>query len=136
MIVLDDSLDEHDVLQPIKKWAKGKIVFLRELKPGSVIKDEAVPKLLARQRRPTFITANIADFWLKVPAHSRYCIICFPLPSPRQPEIPGLLRRLLQIPEFRTQRARMGRVIRVSNMGIQHYQIGRRIVRIRPWVEA
>jgi hypothetical protein len=43
MIVLDDSMDAQDVFDPLKRWVKGKVVFLGELRPGTLIKDEAIP---------------------------------------------------------------------------------------------
>ena len=96
MIVLDDNLNEKRVRQPVALWAKGAVAYLRELRPGVVIKDEAVPALLVQRRNPTFITTNVQDFWGKIAAHKRYCIICVPLPNNRQLEIPALLARLFR----------------------------------------
>ena len=51
---------------------------MRELRPGSVIKDEAVPTILCQHRNATFVTTNVSDFWRRAPAHARYCIVCVP----------------------------------------------------------
>jgi len=133
MIVLDDSLDAHDVLVPLRQWARGRVLFLRELRPGSVIKDEAVPSLLRRHKHAVFVTTNVGDFWRRVPAYARYCIICVCLPNERQWEIPTFIRRLFQQPEFRTGAARMGRVIRLTDMRIEWYQAARSLGQSAEW---
>ena len=133
MIVLDENLDESDVLAPVKRWAKGKVVSIRELRAGTKIKDEAIPMLLAQQKQPTFVTTNEKDFWRRVPANRRYCIICLPLPNKRQGEIPDLLHRLFRLPDFKTKSARMGKVARVSEAEIQFYQAGDETVRVMEW---
>jgi len=133
MIVLDENLDESDVLAPVKRWAKGKVVSIRELRAGTKIKDEAIPMLLAQQKQPTFVTTNEKDFWRRVPANRRYCIICLLLPNERQGEISDLLRRLFRLPDFKTKSARMGKVGRVSEAGIQFYQAGDETMRSVEW---
>ena len=40
----------------IEKWYRGVVRFVIELRPGSVIKDDAVSKLLRKRNRPTFVT--------------------------------------------------------------------------------
>ena len=37
--------------------------------------------------------------------------------------MPGLLRQLLRLPEFKTRAARMGKVVRVSRLGIRYWQL-------------
>ena len=94
MIVLDENLDEQRVRLPLAARFKGRIISIRELRPGTVIKDEAVPTLLREHRNATFVTTNASDFWRRVPAHAGYCIICAPLPAERQDELPGLIIKL------------------------------------------
>lgn len=133
MIVLDDNLDLPDVLEPLRRWTKGRAVCLRDLRAGTVIKDDALQVLLRRQTRPTFVTTNTTDFWGRVPADKRYCIVCLPLPNERHREIPTILRRLFRHPEFRTQSARMGTVVRVSDTDIRFHRVGASaVVRIEP----
>jgi hypothetical protein len=91
--------------------------------PGTVIKDEEIPAILCLHRRITFVTTNVMDFWRRVPAHSRYCIICMPLPAHRQNEIPGVLLKLLRHAVFRTARQRMGKVIRTTDSEILYYDV-------------
>lgn len=133
MIVLDDNIDEPDVLPLLKRWAKGKVVFLRELRAGTIIKDEAIPTLLRQQKQPTFVTTNATDFWRRVPADRRYCVICLPLPNERQGEIPAILRRLFRLPDFKKKSARMGKVVYASETRIQLYQVREERVRTVEW---
>jgi hypothetical protein len=46
MIVLDEQLLGRSVEREIKRWYRGSVVFVTELRPGTVIKDEAIPGLL------------------------------------------------------------------------------------------
>ena len=81
----------------------------------------------------TFVTTNAQDFWRKIPAHDRYCVVCFPLPNERIEEVPELLRRLLRLKEFRTKAARLGKVIRASTEEIRYYQAGDPAVYALQW---
>lgn len=49
-------------------------------------------------------------------------MICFDLPNERIREIPGKLRRLLLLEEFKTKAARMGKVLRVRHHHIDYYE--------------
>jgi len=113
---------------PLADRYRGKVVSVRELRTGSVIKDEAEPTILCQHRNATFVTTNVSDFWRRAPAHARYCIVCVPLPTERQDELPDLLFRLLRHATFRTARGRMGKVIRASRSKILYYKSGERAV--------
>lgn len=78
--------------------------------------------VLRRVRQPTVVTTNVADFWRRVPTHSRYSIVCVALPNERLHELPSLLRQLLRLPEFNTKAKSMGKVIRVSPSQLQSYE--------------
>lgn len=134
MIVLDDNLDAPDVEPAIRKWYRGPVLFMRTLRPGTIIKDESIPKLLTQRRQPTFITNNVSDFWRRVPADGRYCIVCFPISNERQGEIPELLRRLFRLSEFKTKAARMGKVARAGKAVVQYYRFDN-IIRLLAWIE-
>jgi len=125
VIVLDENIDQQRVLVPLKSRYKGKIISVRDLRPGTVIKDEAIPAILCQHRQSTFVTTNVIDFWRRVTPHSRYCIVCVPLPAERQDEIPNLLLKLLRQQAFRTARQRMGKVIRASQSEILYYEVTR-----------
>ncbi len=120
-IILDDQLFDLEVLVPIARWIT--VQRLRDLRPGEVIKDDRVPVLLRQLRQPTFVTIDMG-FWNRGLRDARYCILCFPLRNDKQYELSGLLRRLLRLPEFRTKRARMGKVAQVRPTHIEYWQLG------------
>lgn len=134
MIVLDEQVSRES-LQRGLGWYPGQVIFLKQLRPGHIIKDDAVPILLRQARQPTFLTINVADFWPRVQTDRRYCIVCFPLPDERVNEIPGLLRRLFRLPAFKTKAARMGKVARVSPAQVQLYEAGDSRIRKILWEE-
>jgi hypothetical protein len=132
MIVVDENLHDQRIMAAISAWARGQVVSVTTLRPNSVIKDEAIPGLLRETVRPTFVTINVTDFWQKVEPHRGYCIINVALPKERAQEIPGLLRRLFRLPDFRTKALRMGKVIRLTPQRIEYYKFDRRIQSL-PW---
>jgi hypothetical protein len=133
VIVLDENLDEQRVRWPLAARFRGKVVSVRELRPGSVIKDDAVPGVLCQFRGATFVTTNVSDFWRRVAGHRRYCVVCVPLRSERQDEVPGLILRLFRHEALRTARQRMGKVLRVSQSEILVYELGQRTIRKLAW---
>jgi len=128
MIVLDEQLLGHGLEHEIAKWYPGAVCFITDLRPGSVIKDDAIPRLLLQEKQPTFITINERDFWRKIPLNSRYCVICFALSDSRAREIPSRLRILLQHPSFDSNARRMGVMIRVAEQNISYYTSRRKKV--------
>ncbi len=120
-IILDDQLFDIEVLIPLARWIT--VQRLRDVRPGEVIKDERVPEVLRRLQQPTFVTIDMG-FWDKSLRDTRYCILCFPLRNDEQHQLPALLRRLLQLPQFRTKAERMGKVARVSPSHIEYWQMG------------
>ncbi|MGH7601474.1 MAG: hypothetical protein ACREOI_34375 [bacterium] len=121
MIVLDEQLLGRNLERDIAKWYRGKVVFVTDLRPNSVIKDEALPELLRRCINPTFVTLNEKDFWHKVVVDKRYCVICFAWPDSRVREITPSLRSLFNRSEFKTKAKRMGNVVRVADEKIIYY---------------
>lgn len=114
MIVLDEQLQGPHIRDAVSQWYPGTVISITELRPGTVIKDDAIPALLSREPKPTFVTINESDFWLKVPISTRFCVVCVALPDFRMKEVPDLLRRLLRHPEYQTKTKRMGLVVRLS----------------------
>src|SRR5689334_17760152 len=121
MIVLDEQLLGRAIERDIARWYRGPVHFILDLRPHTVIKDDGIPELLRRQSHPTFVTINERDFWQKIEADVRYCIVCFPLSDPRVRDIPNVLRSLFRRPEFRTKAQRMGKVIRVTSEEVRFY---------------
>jgi hypothetical protein len=67
MIVLDEQLLGRHLEREIAQWYRGKIVYISDLRPHTVIKDDAIPRLLRQQSQPTFVTINEKDFGEKSP---------------------------------------------------------------------
>lgn len=121
MIVLDEQLLGRGLELAVGGWYRGRVRTIVDLRPGSVIKDDAVPALLHRARRPTFVTINVSDFWRRVAAQHFFCLICFVLPDSRVGMIPQGLRALFRLPGFQTKADRMGKVVRVGEREIRYY---------------
>ncbi len=121
MIVLDEQLLGRSLEVTIAKWYRGSVCFITDLRPQTVIKDEAIPRLLQQQKGCTFVSINEIDFWRKVAINQQFCIVCFALTDTRVGEIPSRLRTLLHHPLFSTKRKRMGKVIRVSDQKTSYY---------------
>lgn len=124
MIGLDEQLTGRGIENAIARWYPGAVRFITELRPGTIIKDDAIPMLLDHENEPTFVTINETDFWRKAAITSRFCIICFALPDSRADEVPGLLQRLLRRVEFLTKAQRMGHVVRVTQTSLFYYTVG------------
>jgi len=81
MIVLDENIHSRQNLAAIAEWYRGQVVSITQLRPGSVIRDDAIPALLQQLNRPSFVTTNVDDFWQIVQPHPLYCIVCISLGS-------------------------------------------------------
>jgi hypothetical protein len=125
MIIVDENLKSQKLIEAISAWYPGQVVPITILRPNSIIKDEAVPTLLIRANRPTFVTINVVDFWKKAQPHPSYCIVSIELPKERIREIPNLVRRLFQIPQFQNRTSRLGTVVRLSPSKIEYYEADR-----------
>ena len=98
-----------------------------------VIKDEVIPTLLRQLKQPTFITIDYIDFWRRVPANNAYCIVCLELPTDQVEKIQARLRQLFRLPEFKTKRARMGKVVLVRERRLLYYGPHEKLVHILRW---
>ncbi|MFC1835710.1 hypothetical protein ACFL2Q_13405 [Thermodesulfobacteriota bacterium] len=117
MIVLDEQLLGRGIDEEISLWYRGSVVFVRDLRPNTLVKDDAIPQLLQKERQPAFVTINAKDFWRKVPADKRFCMVCFPIRDRDVPEIPTLLRNLFTREGFQTKAGRSGHIFRVTLEG-------------------
>jgi hypothetical protein len=62
MIVLDEQLLSYGIQSSIARWYRGIVTDITQLRPNTVILDEAIPLLLRAVSRPMFVTINVADF--------------------------------------------------------------------------
>ena len=130
MIVIDEQLQGEGLEESIEKWHTGSVVCVNSLRPDSVIKDDAIPSLLAQQSQLVFITINVNDFWLRMPLSEKFCVICFVLTCSEIEQIPNLLRRLLRHAEFNTKSQRAGKAARVTTQNsAAFYSASNNIVR-------
>ena len=81
MIVLDEQLLGRELDTEIVRWYEGAVCFITDMRPNTVVKDDAIPGLLQSQNQPTFVTINETDFWRKVVINDRFCVVCFALPD-------------------------------------------------------
>jgi hypothetical protein len=136
MIVLDEQLLGRGIEEVIRRWYPGAVCFINDLRPGTVIKDEAIPMLLSQEAEPTFVTINETDFWNRVAISDRFCIVCMALTDSRVADIPALLQRLLRHPDFSTKARRMGCVIRLTSTNAAYYTVqDKTAIPIEKWHE-
>jgi len=128
MIVLDEQLLGRNLEKQIALWYRGRVCFITDLRPGTVIKDDAIPMLLRQQKQPTFVTINERDFWRRVAIDRQFSVCCFPMPDSHAHEIPPLLRRVLRHSVFRSKANRMGKVLRITGQEINYYTFDNRKV--------
>jgi hypothetical protein len=136
MIVLDEQLQGLGLEEAVARWYRGAVFVVKQLRPGMVIKDAAIPALLRQLKQPTFVTIDSMDFWRRIPADNAFCIVCLELPTERVEDIPVRLRQLLRLPEFKTKKARMGKVVLVRETRLQYYSLHEQLVHILRWPTA
>jgi hypothetical protein len=119
-IIVDEQLGRTEVLLPLRRWITAQKI--ESLRPFEVIKDDRVLQILWEFKRPTFVTID-SEFYDKRNCDKRYCLVYFVLTPLEQNQLPGLLRQLLRLPEFKTRVVRMGKVVRVSRLGVRYWQL-------------
>jgi hypothetical protein len=122
-IVLDEHLGDSEVLESLRRWISA--VKIIDLVPDETLKDDRLLQFLRRQKQPTFVTLD-AGFFHKNLCDRRYCLIYCVVLHQQQNSIPGLLRQLFRLPEFKTKAVRMGSVVRVSGDQVEFWRLGER----------
>ena len=134
MIVCDENVHQRSIMDAVAAWYRGRVISVTVLRPNALIKDEAIPTLLHSTQSPSSVTTNIDDFWQRVPAYTRYGIVCLVLPNERLQETSSLLRQLFSLPDFKTKARWMGKVARVSRGQLEYYDIRpHHIIRVLSW---
>jgi len=136
MIVLDEQLLSYGLQASIARWYRGAVTDITQLRPNTVILDEAIPMLLRAVSRPTFVTINVADFWRRLAPNPRFCIVCCAVPHTRAQEVPDLLRRVLALEPFRTRSRRLGKIVRVSPQHVRYYTTDTQAIHLIAWPKA
>ncbi len=135
MIVLDEQLLGYHLPEKIRRWYRGRVAYIPELRPGTQIPDDAIPALLRKEKHPVFVTINVSDFWRRMAPDRRFGIVCFPLLDREIMTIPALLRRLFAMPPFHTRGNRAGKMIRVSRQQVQYYTSDSWAIQTLDWSE-
>jgi hypothetical protein len=112
------------------------VTDITQLRPHTVILDDAIPMLLRAVSRPTFVTINVADFWRRVAPSPRFCIVCCALPHTRAQDVPELVRWLLALEPFRTRSRRLGKVVCVSPQHVHSDTTDTRAIHRLAWPTA
>jgi hypothetical protein len=124
-LVLDDQLDVQVIVPALEAWIT--VDRLQDLRPTQHILDDRVPEILRTLRTPTFVTID-HGFWNRRLCHPGYCILYLDLAKDEQERLPGLVRRLFRLPEFRTRAVRMGKVARIRQATVSYWEAGARKV--------
>ena len=96
--MLDEQLLGRNLEAALGSWYRAPVRIITDSRPGTVIKDDAIPTLLRQQQQATFLTVNEADFSRKGVIDAHFCVGCFALPDSRAREIPELLRAVFRHP--------------------------------------
>jgi len=76
MLVLDEQLLGCSLEIALALWYREPVLFITDLRPATIIKDDAIPTLLRLQRAPTFVTINESDFWRRVAIDRHFGVVC------------------------------------------------------------
>jgi hypothetical protein len=60
MLVLDEQLLGRDLDSALARWYRGPVLFITDVRPGTVIKDDAIPVLLRQQHQATFLWPSLS----------------------------------------------------------------------------
>jgi len=93
------------------------------------LQDEEIIPLLLKNKNPTFFSLD-SDFYDRKICHLKYCIAFLDL---GQYESAVFIRRFLRNKDFTTQRCRMGKVIKISHLGLFVWNINAETPRKYSW---
>src|SRR5271166_2232494 len=113
MSVLDENIPEDQRLL-LRSWRIRAYQVGRDVGRAG-IKDEQIIPLLLKLRRPTFFTRDLGFLEAKL-SHARYGIVCLAVGPDAAA---SFVRRVLRHPSCDTQAKRLGRMTRISQLGIR-----------------
>jgi hypothetical protein len=116
MNVLDENIPESQ-RQLLRGWR----IQVRQI--GNEIgnrgmKDDAIISLLHQFRSVAFFTRDLGFYDNKL-CHANYCLVCLAV---GQYEVASFIRRFLHHVVFNTSTKRMGKVIKVTHLGMRIWQ--------------
>ncbi len=84
------------------------------------MKDSEIIPYLHQLNKPTFFTRD-DDFYNRKLCYSGYCLVYLDV---RKEEVANFIRRVIHHQRFKTKAKRMGKVIRVSHVGMSYWCSG------------
>jgi hypothetical protein len=120
VIVLDENLKDPQIAPAFRTWYRGRVCSVNELRPATIIKDDAIEVLLREHPGSILITRNEGDFWKRLPTDPSYCLIeVSPRFDPR--DLPNVVRSLFRLTGFQTRKERSGKIARVTQGKVEYY---------------
>ena len=113
MIILDENIPDSQ-RQLLRGW-RIQVSQVGHEVGRQGIKDEEIIPLLHRLKTVTFFTRDIG-FYNRQLCHADYCLVCLAV---NQYEVASFVRRFLKHPDFNTKIKRMGKVVRLTHVGLQ-----------------
>ncbi len=117
MIILDENIPESQ-RQLLRSWRIQSQQIGHEIGRQGMNDEEIIP-LLHKLHHATFFTRDLG-FYKRHLCHLNYCLVVLEV---GQYEVASFIKRFLQFQEFNTKTKRMGRVIRVTHIGIQFWHM-------------
>lgn len=117
MIILDENIRE-DQRQLLRSWRIRARQIAYDI-GNKGIRDDAIIPFLQGLNRPVFLTRD-AGFFQRRLIHSDYCLVVFGV---GEREFARFVRRFMHHPSFRTERKRMGNVVRVAYDGVRFWPL-------------
>lgn len=113
MIILDENIPDSQ-RQLLRSW-RIQVSQVGHEVGRQGIKDEEIIPLFHRLKTVTFFTRDIG-FYNRQLCHADYCLVCLAV---NQYEVASFVRRFLKQPDFNTKIRRMGKVVRLTHVGLQ-----------------
>lgn len=113
MNVLDENIPDSQRLL-LKSWRIPVLQIGHEVGRQG-LKDDAIIPLLHKSSPVTFFTRD-KGFYNRRLCHADYCLACLIM---GQYEVATFIRLFLKHPSFNTKAKRMGKVIRLTHLGLQ-----------------
>jgi hypothetical protein len=113
MIILDENIPDSQRLL-LRSW-RIKVYQIGHDISRQGIKDEEIIPLLHHLKSVTFFTRDIG-FYNRRLCHTDYCLVCLAV---NQYEAASFIRRLLKHSDFNTKIKRMGKVVRLTHIGLK-----------------
>lgn len=127
MNVLDENIPDSQ-RQLLKSWSIRVHQIGNEVGRQGMKDDDIIP-LLHQLRSATFFTRD-HDFYNRNFTHGNYCLVCLAV---GQYEAASFIRRFLRHLEFNTRAKRMGKVVRITHMGMQIWQLNTEKEKVLRW---